>query len=521
MNKNKHLLLSIIGIAILVIAVVGVTYAFFTYSKTGNENAIRTGDIYFNSTETGNTVTLSNVFPVASSTIGTANESETDVSTVAITIEGNTTYNGGVEYVLTLDDVNIETNTNPAKEIPLSLNVSVESITDQTTSTTTSIGTANNDYFTARGTTASPSSTAIYKITAKETAEQDEQILVGYVPKNVTVKGKVVVKAYIDDAKILITDTPDAVDTTGKTVISTTEWNSIKGNSALSFKVKVEARDGIWVKDSNINVLNTLYLGNISSNMSSIKEIHFNRMNSSAMQKAYDNATIKADLTYNNEGKVLAWLESNTIDNTKYNLIVASQGKTYLTNGSGLFPYVLSSLEKIVFNNVDTSRVTNMYNMFGGNSKLTELDLSSFDFTNVVDMSSMFKDCSGLQNITFGTQIITPNLRTMSNMFDGCSSLTSIDLSGFDTRALNSAQAVNMFNDCSSLEKIYVSPTKWDLSGQPSNMPIFGNNNRLVGQAPNTTYSFDSSEAKDKTYAVIATDNTKGYLTDVSLKPAS
>ena len=47
-NNSKQILLSIIGIAILVVAVVGVSFAFFTYSRKGKtNNIITTGSITF------------------------------------------------------------------------------------------------------------------------------------------------------------------------------------------------------------------------------------------------------------------------------------------------------------------------------------------------------------------------------------------------------------------------------------------------------------------------------------------
>ncbi len=47
-NNSKQAVLSIIGIAILVIAVVGVSFAFFSYSRTGaKNNVITTGSITF------------------------------------------------------------------------------------------------------------------------------------------------------------------------------------------------------------------------------------------------------------------------------------------------------------------------------------------------------------------------------------------------------------------------------------------------------------------------------------------
>ncbi len=48
-NNSKKVLFSIIGVAILIVAVVGVSFAFFTYSRTGStNNVITTGKITFN-----------------------------------------------------------------------------------------------------------------------------------------------------------------------------------------------------------------------------------------------------------------------------------------------------------------------------------------------------------------------------------------------------------------------------------------------------------------------------------------
>lgn len=62
-NNSKTAVLSIVGIAILVIAVVGVSFAFFSYSKTGTtNNVITTGSISFAYQEENN-ISLTNQFP--------------------------------------------------------------------------------------------------------------------------------------------------------------------------------------------------------------------------------------------------------------------------------------------------------------------------------------------------------------------------------------------------------------------------------------------------------------------------
>ena len=63
-NNSKQAVLSIVGIAVLVIAVVGVSFAFFTYSKEGStNNVITAGSIVFEFTEAENGLTLTDQFP--------------------------------------------------------------------------------------------------------------------------------------------------------------------------------------------------------------------------------------------------------------------------------------------------------------------------------------------------------------------------------------------------------------------------------------------------------------------------
>ena len=67
MNNSKQTVLSIVGIAILVIAVVGVSFAFFTYSRQGGtNNVITTGSITFvSNNDTATALALTNEFPQA------------------------------------------------------------------------------------------------------------------------------------------------------------------------------------------------------------------------------------------------------------------------------------------------------------------------------------------------------------------------------------------------------------------------------------------------------------------------
>ena len=69
--------------------------------------------------------------------------------------------------------------------------------------------------------------------------------------------------------------------------------------------------------------------------------------------------------------------------------------------------------------------------MFRGCSNLTSLDVSTFNTTNVRDMTEMFNGCGSLTSLNLSS-FNTSNVILMGNMFYGCSSLTNLNLSNFD-----------------------------------------------------------------------------------------
>ena len=117
--------------------------------------------------------------------------------------------------------------------------------------------------------------------------------------------------------------------------------------------------------------------------------------------------------------------------------------------------YYFSSLTTIEgLENLNTSAVTDMSEMFVGCSKLTSLNLSNFNTSEVTDMSVMFKDCYGLKELNvsnFNTSAVT----NMSWMFKNCSGLTSLNVSNFNTSKVTSMW--NMFSGCSGLKELNVS----------------------------------------------------------------
>ena len=64
-NSSKQILISILGVALLIVAVVGISFAAFTYARTGTTtNTITTGTITMSYTEGKNGITLTDALPI-------------------------------------------------------------------------------------------------------------------------------------------------------------------------------------------------------------------------------------------------------------------------------------------------------------------------------------------------------------------------------------------------------------------------------------------------------------------------
>ena len=103
--------------------------------------------------------------------------------------------------------------------------------------------------------------------------------------------------------------------------------------------------------------------------------------------------------------------------------------------------------------NLDTSNVESMDSMFLGCLNIEELDLSSWDTSNVTNMNAVFdmNNENKLKNINLAGWD-TSNVTIMRNMFYGCSQLTSVDVTEFDTSNVTDMSA--MFYGCSQLTSL-------------------------------------------------------------------
>ena len=299
----------------------------------------------------------------------------------------------------------------------------------------------------------------------------------------------------------------------GRVVLTTDEWNSLQTNG-VSFQIKVESQEGTWVEE--INSINYFYGGNgwhdNIPNKDDIIEINFIKDSKENIDNRYENSTTKVGIIDPDGSMTKVWIEDNI-------LYAGSDGLIYSYSPS----YLFQGFKNVETINLGNLRFSNEYghyiaNTFYGCEKLKRIDLSkiNFDDFSVISFDGTFQECKELEEIIFPSNVIL-KIESMSSMFANCSKLVSLDLSTFDTSSIPPGGMYNSFNGCTLLHTIYVS-NLWDVSNQPSGMPIFGNNYSLVGG--NGT-PFDNAKT-DKSVAIIdGTDNQDGYLTDIADKPTN
>ena len=163
--------------------------------------------------------------------------------------------------------------------------------------------------------------------------------------------------------------------------------------------------------------------------------------------------------------KVYAYLidsglkDSNNSEQSLYNLYIVSDAPIFAPIDCLKIFSDFSNLKTINFNNnFNTSKVTNMQDMFFYNPLLDNIDVSTFNTKNVIDMGGMFAMCGfiSLDLSNFNTEnlanIFVEEYRRNRSIFSRCPSLTTIDLSSFNTTNVTNMRY--MFYVCSSLTSL-------------------------------------------------------------------
>ena len=183
------------------------------------------------------------------------------------------------------------------------------------------------------------------------------------------------------------------------------------------------------------------------------------------------------------------WLgDFEILDNVEKAVFLPSFKQVFPTSTDNYFKDMYSLEEIEGLENLNTSQVEGMMSMFESCRSLTSLDVSKFDTKNVTDMMSMFKSCESLTSLDV-SNFDTKNVTYMQNMFDGCESLTSLDVSKFDTKNVKNMSL--MFYGCESLTSLDLSSFKTTNLNTTDRM--FHNCSNLTTIYCNDTWTANSS----------------------------
>lgn len=162
------------------------------------------------------------------------------------------------------------------------------------------------------------------------------------------------------------------------------------------------------------------------------------------------------------EAPAEAWDVSNVGDKSvmawvvpvgpRYDLYIGADGGINASDAcTDLFAGYVNAVEIDLGENFHTDGALNMDRMFLGCGSVTSLDLSCFDTSDVIRMNQMFEGCRSLLELDV-SGFDTAKVDSMVKMFKTCDSLKTLDLSSWDVGKL--AYTSDMFSGCYELESL-------------------------------------------------------------------
>jgi surface protein len=414
MNNKKQLLLSIGLVLILVLMIVGISYAAFKFTGLGTKpNTITTGAITMEYTESTNTISMTGALPT---TDATGKVRLTEGEYFDFTIKSNIQGNANINWEIAAEDVTPSSAKKmDGKNIKLYLTklngdneeeVMAPKVYTTESTENTYTGRPANMMSLAKG-TMSASETTNYRL-----------------------------RMYVDES-----------------------YNPQGDGGDLSFSIKINAY-GKTGKKMPVGSKMKAYMTQDDLNnyprpsTDFHTDAYMSKITSIITKK--DNivpatATESWDISEAGDGSVMAYVEDDGTGNSTYKVTIGGKGGIIANESMISYFEEFSNVTSIDLSALDTSNVTNMSAMFSYCSSLTSLDVSKFDTSQVTDMSSMFGGCSSLTSLDV-SKFNTSEVTNMNSMFSFCDSLTSLDVSSFDTSQVTDMNS--MFCNCPSWDVV-------------------------------------------------------------------
>lgn len=133
----------------------------------------------------------------------------------------------------------------------------------------------------------------------------------------------------------------------------------------------------------------------------------------------------------------------------------------------------LSGIEKLDMSNVEAASY-----MFYECSSLTSLDLSGWNTSSLNNIVSFLSGCSSLTSLNISNLNVS-NVEDMALAFSNCSSLTSLDLTGWSTSKVKKFDS--MFSGGTMLTSVAIGPS-FDMSGAADSTYASNKNTGIVAR---------------------------------------
>ena len=454
MDKKKQLLLSIGLVLILVLMIVGISYAAFKFVGEGKKpNTITTGAITMEYEESTNTISMTGALPTTDTT---GKVRLTKGEYFDFTIKSNIKGNTNINWEIAAEDITPSSSKKMAgKNIKLYLTklngdkeeeVMAPKVYNATTSANTKTGRPSGVMSLATG-TMSASETTNYRL-----------------------------RMYVDE-----------------------DYNPQGDGGGLSFNVKINAYGKVKEAPTGSKIKAYMTQADLENDNYPGTDFHDYAYSSkiTSITTKKDNivpetVTKSWDISEAGDGSAMAYVEDDGTGNSTYKLTIGGKGGIIANESMMGYFAGFSKMTSVDLSALDTSQVTDMSYMFSECNGLTSLDVSKFDTSQVTNMDYMFKSCNGLTSLDV-SKFDTSQVTTMTWMFAECRSLTSLDVSKFDTSKVTNMSY--MFYNCSSLTSLDVS--KLDTSNVTNMSGMFENVRRLTSL---DVSNFDTSQVIDMSW---------------------
>ena len=381
MVKEKKELIIVGLIIVMIITLIGVSYAAFSYSKTGTKlNSITTGSITMTYTETDNVININGALPT---TDETGKVRLTEGQYFDFTVSSKIAGDVNINYEISAKDI---TSSAANKIDGSNIKLYLTKLTDGGTEEELMIPETYNEEESSNSYTGRPSGEMSLYTSSMNSSESNNYRLRMWVDEDYNPQ---------DDG----------------------------GNLEFSVQINVYGLDGLSMEDRMMRTAGS-------------EDFHSSEYQNKITSIVTKGDTVipegvieSWDISEKQNGSVIAYAEDDGTGSGTYKVTIGGEGKIIANYDMSRYFSGFSNCTSMDLAYLDTTSTTDMSMMFGGLSENKNLETilfgNYFNTSNVTNVQAMFLLCSGLKKIDL-TNFDTSNITNYTVMFDYTNSLTEI-----------------------------------------------------------------------------------------------